>query len=323
MGISQATFYIWKKKYGELGASEVRSFRQLEDENARLKRLVADLTLDKNILLEVIKKDLKPVRRRELAVWIRQTYVLALDKACELAKLFRSSWYKPRKNYQQEGLRIRIRGIANERLRFCYERIHVMLRREGWQINLKRVHRLYCLESLQVRMRRRRKKRMSLLRAMPLPASGPNERWRMDFVHDRLNNGLAVRVLTVVDNWNRESVLSETGFRLISREVILALDRAAQCRNLPASITVDHGTEFTSLVMDDWAHANHASLAFTRPRKPTDNRLCELFNGRLKDECLNVHEFKSIEEARYIIKTWRYDYNENRALNSLGNLTPK
>ena len=90
-------------------------------------------------------------------------------------------------------------------------------------------------------------------------------------------------------------MLLEIGFRLTSREVILALDRAAQSRKLPASITVDHGTEFTSLAMDDWAHVNRVSLAFTRPGKPTDNGLCESFNGRLRDECLNVHEFKSIE----------------------------
>ena len=102
---------------------------------------------------------------------------------------------------------MRIREIANDRPRFGCERIHVMLRREGWQINIKRVHRLYCLEGLQVRMRRRRKKHMSLHRGMPPPASGPNERWSMDFVHDQLANGLAFRVLTVVDNWSRESVL--------------------------------------------------------------------------------------------------------------------
>ena len=112
---------------------------------------------------------------------------------------------------------MRIREIANDRPRFGCERIHVMLKREGWQINIKRVHRLYCLEGLQVRMRRRRKKDLSLHRGMPPPASAPNERWSMDFVHDQLANGLAFRVLTVVDNWSRESVLLETGFRLTSR----------------------------------------------------------------------------------------------------------
>ena len=105
-------------------------------------------------------------------------------------------------------------------------------------------------------------------------------------------------------------MLLETGFRLTSQDVILALDRAAQSRKLPASITVDHGTEFTSLVMGDWAHVNRISLAFTRTGKPTDNGLCKSFNGRHRDEYLNVHEFKSVEEAKRIIEAWRCDYNK-------------
>lgn len=112
-------------------------------------------------------------------------------------------------------------------------------------------------------------------------------------------------MLTVIDNWSRESVLLEVGFRLTGQSVIDALNRISKLRKLPASITVDHGTEFTSLVMDDWAHVNHVSLAFTRPGEPTDNGLCESFNGRLRDECLNAHEFKSIEEAKQIIEAWR------------------
>jgi putative transposase len=113
-----------------------------------------------------------------------------------LARLSRSSWYTPRKDEQQLGLRMRIREIANDRPRFGCARIHVMLKREGWQINLKRVHRLYRLEGLQVRMRKRRKKHLSLHRGMPPPATGLNERWSMDFVHDQLANGLTFRVLT-------------------------------------------------------------------------------------------------------------------------------
>ena len=217
---------------------------------------------------------------------------------------------------------MRIREIANARPRFGSERIHVLLRREGWQINVKRVYRLYCLEGLQVRMRRRRRKRLSLHRGMPAPANGVNERWSMDFVHDQLANGLAFRVLTVIDNWSRESVLLEVGFRLTAQSVIDALNRVNKFRKLPTSITVDHGPEFTSLVMDEWAHVSRVNLAFTRPGKPTDNGLCESFNGRLRDECLNVHEFKTMEEAKRIIEAWRCDYNEQRPHSSLGNLTP-
>ena len=217
---------------------------------------------------------------------------------------------------------MRIREIANNRPRFGYGRIHIMLQREGWNINIKRVHRLYCLEGLQVRMRRRRKKRLSLHRGMPPPATGLNERWSMDFVHDQLTNGRAFRVLTMIDNWSRESLLLEVGFRLTGQTVVDALNRVGKTRKLPSTITVDHGTEFTSLALDEWAHVNRVQLSFTRPGKPTDNGLCESFNGRLRDECLNVHEFKTLEDAQRIIEAWRCDYNHCRPHSSLGNLTP-
>jgi putative transposase len=144
----------------------------------------------------------------------------------------------------------------------------------------------------------------------------------MDFVHDQLANGQAFRVLTVVDNWSRESVLLEAGFRLTGQHVAEALGQAAKTRTLPRSITVDHGTEFTSKALDQWAWENGVQLDFTRPGKPTDNGLCESFNGRLRDECLNVNEFASLDEARQRIEMWRIDYNDHRPHSSLGHLTP-
>ncbi len=197
-----------------------------------------------------------------------------------------------------------------------------MLRREGWQVNHKRVHRLYRLEGLQVRMRGRRRKRLSLHRG---PAPRPvrvDERWSMDFVHDQLIDGRSFRTLTVIDNWSRESVLLEVGLRLSGENVAQALNRVSEGRSLPRSITVDHGTEFTSRALDEWAWQNSVSLDFTRPGKPTDNGLCESFNGRLRDECLNVTEFTSIEHAKAHIEAWRIDYNEHRPHGALGHLTP-
>jgi len=193
-----------------------------------------------------------------------------------------------------------------------YERIHVLLRREGWPVKLKRVHRLYCLEGLQVLMRVRRNKRLSLHRgSAPVPLA-PGQRWSMDFVHDGLANGLAFRVLTVIDNWSRESPMLEVGIRLTGQSVADALNRVGTVVRLPGSITVDHGTEFTSKALDAWAWDKKVQLAFTHPGKPTDNGMCESFNGRLRDECLNVHQFHSIEHAKAVIEAWRRDYNEQR-----------
>ncbi len=217
---------------------------------------------------------------------------------------------------------MRIREIALSRPRFGYSRIHILLRREGWKVNHKRVHRLYRLEGLQVRMRMRRRKRLSLHRGPAPRPTALSERWSMDFVHDQLADGRAFRVLTVVDNWSRESVLLEAGFRLSGESVAQALSRVSATRPLPRSITVDHGTEFTSKALDQWAWENGIQLDFTRPGKPTDNGLCESFNGRLRDECLNVNEFESIDQARQKIEAWRIDYNEQRPHGALGHLTP-
>lgn len=144
----------------------------------------------------------------------------------------------------------------------------------------------------------------------------------MDFVHDQLVNGQPFRVLTVVDNWSRESPVLEVGFRLTGSSVVEALSRVGKTVRLPACITVDHGTEFTSRALDFWAWENKVQLDFTRPGKPTDNGLCESFNGRLRDECLNTHEFESLEQAKHIIEAWRRDYNDHRPHGSLGKLTP-
>ena len=243
-------------------------------------------------------------------------------RACRLGGISRAGWYRKSTAKDQSALRMRIREIAESRPRFGFQRIHAVLRREGWQVNRKRVHRLYKLEGLQVRMRVRRRKRLSLHRGPAPRPMAANERWSMDFVHDQLSSGKAFRVLTVVDNWSRESVVLETGFRLTGESVVQALRRAASERNLPRSITVDHGTEFTSQALDQWAWENGISLDFTRPGKPTDNGLCESFNGRLRDECLNMHEFESIDHARRLIEQWRNDYNDHRPHGSLGYLTP-
>jgi putative transposase len=217
---------------------------------------------------------------------------------------------------------MRIREIAMSRPRFGFQRIHVLLRREGWRVNIKRVHRLYRLEGLQVRMRFRRNKRQSLHRGPAPRATNLNERWSMGFVHDQLGDRRAFRVMTVVDNWSRESVSLEAGFRLTGESVVSVLSKVSQKRQLPRSITVDHGTEFTSRAMDQWAWESGVQLDFPRPGKPTDNGLCESFNGRLRNECLNVHEFESLEHARQELEAWRIDYNESRPHGALGNLTP-
>ena len=131
----------------------------------------------------------------------------------------------------------------------------------------------------------------------------------MDFVHDTLADNHPYRILTVVDNWSRSSPVLEARFRMSGEIVSQILDRVLGDTPGPHSITVDHGTEFQSRALEDWAYRRDVQLDFIRPGKPVENAFLESFNGRLRDECLNVHQFASLAEAQAMIEAWRVDYN--------------
>ncbi len=249
-------------------------------------------------------------------------YRVSVRRASKLAQFSRAVWYRPSQARAQTALRNRIREIAAARPRFGYLRIHVMLRREGWHVNRKRVRRLYRLDGLQLRMRVRRRKHMCLIRATPPKADGPGERLSMDFVHDQLFDGRRIRVLTVVDQWSREAVAVEARFSFTGHAVAEVLEAWVRKHGAPASITVDHGTEFTSKALEAWAWSRGVALDFIRPGKPTENGYIESFNGRLRDECLNVQQFTSLKHAQALMEAWRTDYNHQRPHGSLGHLTP-
>ena len=242
-------------------------------------------------------------------------------RACRLAAFSRAAWCRKSRAQDQTALRLRIREFAHARPRFGFLRIWVLLRRDGWPVNKKRVRRLYRLEGLQLRMRVRRRKHIALHRGPALTPSGPTERWSMDFVHDALADGRPFRILTVVDHWSRHSPLLEVAARQSGRSVGKALDRVFNSATVPRSITVDHGTEFQSRALEDWAYRRGVQFDFIRPGKPVENAYIESFNGRLRDECLNVHQFTSLAEAKAIIATWRVDYNQRRPHSLLGHLT--
>lgn len=171
-------------------------------------------------------------------------------------------------------------------------------------------------------MRLRRRKHMCLHRGVPPRPDGPGQRLSLDFIHDQLFDGRPFRVLTVVDQWSRLSPFLEAGFQMTGQRVADALDRWVAEHTAPLSITVDHGTEFTSKAIEAWAWSRSVKLDFTHPGKPTENGHIESFNGRFRDECLNVNQFVSLAHAQNLIEAWRLDYNQFRPHSALGNLTP-
>jgi putative transposase len=236
--------------------------------------------------------------------------------------LWQSSYYYRSVRKDDEGLRKRIRELAEERRRFGQYRLYIMLRREGWSINHKKVERIYREEGLQVR-RRKRKKIVSAVR-VPLPVpSRPHQHWSMDFLMDVLSGGRRVRVLAVVDDYTRECLAVEVDTSLNGTRVTQVLDRLIEFYGKPEGISLDNGPEFAGRVLDAWAYRNKVRLDFIRPGKPTENAYIESFNGRLRDECLNENEWTSLGEARETIDLWKEDYNQRRPHSSLGFLTPK
>ena len=198
-------------------------------------------------------------------------------------------------------------------MRYGYRRLTVLLKREGWEVNAKRIYRIYTEEGLIVRTQKR-KERAQRQRVPLGQAVRPNQKWSMDFVAQRLPDGRWIRVLTVVDQFTRECLTLHADTALSGEKVATALDKVVAQRGAPQSITVDNGTEFASKAMDLWAYKNGVHLDFIRPGKPVENGYIESFNGKLRDECLNVEVFFTLADARRKLALWRHDYNHHRPL---------
>ena len=216
---------------------------------------------------------------------------------------------------------MRIKELARIYVRYGYRRVHMLLLREGWQVNHKRVYRIYCEEELSLRAKKK-KKRPSHTRVPLKMPSGPNERWTMDFIADRFEDGRRFRTLTVLDMYTRESLAIVPGVSLTGEKVVGCLENLRKMRGTPKSIQVDNGSEFYSKAMDRWAYRHGVQVEFIRPGRPMDNGHIESFNGKLRDECLNVNLFYTLDEARRILDDWRVCYNEIRPHRSLGGMPP-
>jgi putative transposase len=263
----------------------------------------------------------RPAQKRILVQFLQVGFRVSQRKACRAIGVWPSTCRYRSQARDQTPLRLRIRELAAARVRYGYRRLHILLQREGWRVNAKRIFRLYQLEGLSLRLKSR-KKRVSAPRVVR-SATRPNERWSMDFVADCLADGRRFRALTLVDNVSKVSPTIEAAFSFAGGRVVAVLERLAGTYGLPQAISVDNGPEFISRAMDAWAYRHGVRLEFSRPGKPTDNPFIESFNGHFRAECLGQHWFQSLEEARAIIEAWRVDYNTVRPHRALGQLTPE
>jgi putative transposase len=246
---------------------------------------------------------------------------LKKSKVSKLVGLCRNTLgYKPKPD-KDEALRARMKELAEQRRRAGCQMLHFILKREGLVKNHKRTERIYREERLALRIRRR-KKLASQGRVEITRANRRNELWAMDFMQDALHNGRRIRLLTVEDTYTKECLRIEVDTSIRGTRVADILSQIVCFRGLPENIIVDNGPEFVSNAMDEWAYERGVKLHFIRPGKPVDNAYIESFNGRLREECLNLHWFISLSHARTVIEEWRNDYNLQRPHTSLKGLTP-
>jgi putative transposase len=247
---------------------------------------------------------------------------LKLRRACTLIQQTRSTQYYQSVKDPKTALRRRMHEIAHTRVRYGYRRIHVLLKREGWQLGKNQAFRLYQEEQLQLRSKLPKRRKMVVCRQTRIKPTQPNQVWSMDFVADQLANGARFRTLTIIDVFSKEALAIEVGQRLGGEHVVAALNRLAAQRKAPQYLFVDNGSEFAGRLLDLWAYHHQTRIDFSRPGKPTDNVHVESFNGSFRDECLNLHWFENLEEAKEIIEAWRRDYNESRPHMALNGQSP-
>ncbi|WAM25162.1 IS3 family transposase [Myxococcus sp. NMCA1] len=321
-GVAEQTLYRWRQKFGGMEAGDATRLKELEKENARLKKLLAERDLEIEVMKEISNKKMvsAPVRRRQVRYAMGKG--VSQRRACALLKVARSSLgYASRKEAKDAALVAQLRDIARVRPRFGYRRAWALLRHEGPAVNVKRVHRLWRKEGLALSRRRPRKRLRLGQQRQPKP-EGINSVWAWDFVHDMCANGQKLKCLTVVDEHSRECLAIDVAGRISARRVIEVLSRLVAVHGPPEYLRSDNGPEFIAKALRRWLEGNGIQTAYIAPGKPWQNGTNESFNGRFRDECLSAEWFSTRREAVVLIEAWRRDYNEKRPHSSLGYKTP-
>lgn len=253
--------------------------------------------------------------------WAIKEKGLSQRRACGLAGIDPRVYRYRSKRPDDEALRKRLRELASERRRFGYRRLYILLKREGFRVNLKKLYRLYKEERLAVRKRGGRKRALGTRAPMAIP-QGRNQRWSLDFASDALVDSRRFRILCIIDDFTRECLATIVDNSISGVRVARELDEICERRGRPCMIVSDNGTELTSNAILKWQQDRGVEWHYIAPGKPMQNGFVESFIGRLRDECLNEHLFTSYTHARRIINAWRIDYNNTRPHSSLDGLTP-
>ncbi|MCO7735823.1 IS3 family transposase [Brucella intermedia] len=329
IGVSELTFYRWRKQYGGMSRDQLRQLKDLQKENERLRKAVADLTLDKLILTEAAPgKLLSPSRRRACIDHVRSVLPKRVSerRVCLVLGQHRSTQRRiPRGRDDEQQLTEDIVALARRYGRYGYRKIAELLRSQmGWVVNDKRVERIWRQEGLKVPAKQPKKGRLWLAdgSCIRLRAERPNHVWSYDFVEDRTHDGRKYRMLNVIDEFTHEALAIRIDRKLNSTDVIDVLSDLFILRGVPEHIRSDNGPEFIATAVQDWITAVGAKTAYIAPGSPWENGYIESFNARLRDELLDGEIFYTLKEARIIVESWRRHYNTVRPHGALGYKPP-
>ena len=261
------------------------------------------------------------VVKREAVTYLTDDFKVSERRACHILNIHRSLIRYQSKRPEDIDLRERLRKLSVKRRRFGYRRLHVLLAREGMQVNHKKLWRIYKEEGLSVRKRGGRKRAIGTRRPIVLP-SKVNERWSLDFVSDSFMDGRRFRMLCIIDDYSRECLALVPDTSIGGERLARELDKLIDYRGKPDTIVSDNGTEMTSNAILRWQQDTNINWHYIAPGKPMQNGLVESFNGKLRDECLNEILFEDLHHVRRILADWRHDYNHIRPHSSLNGLSP-
>ncbi len=265
-----------------------------------------------------------PGRRRRAVGTLQERFGVSERRACRVAGQHRSTQRKQPRPPGREDARLagRLREIAGDHPRWGWKTAHTILLREGWSINRKRTRRIWRQEGLRRPVKTRKRRRLATGQAARLRASRPNEVWAFDFQFDETSDRRRIKLCNIVNEYTREALAIRVARNCTAEDVITILERLVADRGAPTYLRADNGPEMIAWTLRDYCRLAGTETAYIEPGSPWENPFVESFNGRLRDELLNIEEFACITEAKVIIEDWRIQYNTYRPHSALGGLTP-
>ncbi|WP_416222820.1 IS3 family transposase [Yersinia sp. SCPM-O-B-9106 (C-191)] len=323
-GMSNASFYKWRSWFGGMDASMMARLKELEDENRRLKKMYAEERLKAEIIQEAMAKKLvKPSHRKRMAQDAVRSRNVSIRFACQLFVVSESCYrYQPELNEENAVIADWLLRITDSQRNWGFGLCFLYLRNvKGFRFNHKRVYRIYCELSLNMRIKPKKR----LKRNQPEPLAVPensNECWSMDFMHDQLSDGRSVRLLNIIDDFNREALAIEVDFSLPANRVVRTLEQLIEWKGKPEVIRCDNGPEYTGKILMLWAAQQNITLRFIQPGKPQQNAYIERYNRTVRYGWLGQHLFSSLEELQGYATRWQWFYNHERPNMALNGFTP-